>query len=117
MSLPCAGEFDHQSVKLSSYGWVVPSAYTMVPEPDAVPLLAAPTMPSVGPVPETATVCPLATTLSGVPGAMPGQVKVVPPWVTSSPPAAVPGWPRPGPVPSSSARRRPGCRPTDSRRR
>ena len=53
--------------------------------PVAVPFWLDPRKPRSVPDPDSAMVCPEATTLSGVPAATSGQVKVVPPIVTLVP--------------------------------
>ncbi len=53
--------------------------------PDAVPFWLAPRKPRSVPVPDSSTVWPAVTTLSGVPAAALGQVNVVPPTLTCPP--------------------------------
>src|SRR6202167_928623 len=57
----------------------------MVPVPEAVPLSATPRKPSELPDTGSAMICPLATTLSGLPEGTSGQVNVTPSAVTGPP--------------------------------
>ena len=65
--------------------------------PLAVPFWLAPRNPRSVPDPDSATVWPPVTTLSGVPAAAEGQVNVVPPTVTCPPGVSAVG------VPAASA--------------
>ena len=65
--------------------------------PLAVPFWLAPRNPRSVPDPDSATVWPPVTTLSGVPAAAEGQVNVVPPIVTCLPGVSAVG------VPAASA--------------
>jgi hypothetical protein len=65
--------------------------------PVAVPFWLAPRNPRSVPEPDSRTVCPAATTLSGVPAGTFGQVNVVPPTVTWDPGVSACG------VPAASA--------------
>src|SRR5512140_3523831 len=57
----------------------------MVAVPEAVPYTPVPSRPSVVPEPEMGITCPVAVTLSGVPGADCGHVKVIPSCTTVAP--------------------------------
>src|SRR3954447_10388607 len=57
----------------------------MVAVPEAVPYTPVPSRPSFVPEPDTGTTCPTALTLSWVPGADVGHVKLSPSWTTVAP--------------------------------